>query len=168
MILGQFILLSREALVQQSQAVTNHPDGGTFRRIYGLTVKGIGRDQQTALFINELGSGKGDISLLLALAGADVTLVDCEADALALAGRQFGTFGLQPRTVVADLFNLDVDLIFYDTTSLHFEIDEEDEGVGEDNLVRGSAAAGRSSAAPDAPTLRFSVSSSSGELKFYD
>ena len=28
---------------------------------------------------------------------------------------------------VADLLNVDVDLIFYDTTSLHFEIDEEDE-----------------------------------------
>jgi transposase len=28
---------------------------------------------------------------------------------------------------MADLFNVDVDLIFYDTTSLHFEIDEEDE-----------------------------------------
>lgn len=28
---------------------------------------------------------------------------------------------------VADLFNVDVDVIFYDTTSLHFEIDEEDE-----------------------------------------
>ncbi len=27
---------------------------------------------------------------------------------------------------VADLLNLDVDEIFYDTTSLHFEIDEED------------------------------------------
>jgi hypothetical protein len=44
---------------------------------------------------------------------------------------------------VADLFNLDVDLIFYDTTSLHFEIDEDDQGVGEDNLVVGSVAAGR-------------------------
>jgi len=44
---------------------------------------------------------------------------------------------------VADLFNLDVDLIFYDTTSLHFEIDEEDQGGSEDQLVRGSAAAGR-------------------------
>jgi hypothetical protein len=43
---------------------------------------------------------------------------------------------------VADLYNLDVDLIFYDTTSLHFEIDEEDQGAGEDNLVRGSVAAG--------------------------
>jgi transposase len=29
---------------------------------------------------------------------------------------------------MADLMNADVDLIFYDTTSLHFEIDEEDDG----------------------------------------
>lgn len=29
---------------------------------------------------------------------------------------------------MADLLNADVDLIFYDTTSLHFEVDEEDEG----------------------------------------
>jgi len=43
---------------------------------------------------------------------------------------------------IADLFNLDVDLIFYDTTSLHFEIDEEDHGAGDDNLVRGSSLAG--------------------------
>lgn len=43
---------------------------------------------------------------------------------------------------VADLFNLDVDLIFYDTTSLHFEIDEEDRGVGEEDQVRGSFSAG--------------------------
>jgi transposase len=42
---------------------------------------------------------------------------------------------------VADLLNLDVDVIFYDTTSLHFEIDEEDRGnkAGE---VKGSKAAG--------------------------
>ena len=33
---------------------------------------------------------------------------------------------------VADLLNLDVELIFYDTTSLHFEIDEEDRVEGED------------------------------------
>ncbi len=31
---------------------------------------------------------------------------------------------------VADLLNLDVDLVFYDTTSLHFEIDDEDGGDG--------------------------------------
>ena len=43
---------------------------------------------------------------------------------------------------MADLLNLDVELIFYDTTSLHFEIDEEDSGFGEDDLVRGSVAAG--------------------------
>ncbi len=42
---------------------------------------------------------------------------------------------------LADLLNLDVDLVFYDTTSLHFEVDEEDRGVGPDDVVRGSAAA---------------------------
>jgi transposase len=38
---------------------------------------------------------------------------------------------------VADLFNVDVDLIFYDTTSLHFEIDEEDETGGHGNELAG-------------------------------
>ena len=43
---------------------------------------------------------------------------------------------------LADLLNLDVDLIFYDTTSLSFEIDEEDEG--EDALrLRGYSKSGR-------------------------
>jgi hypothetical protein len=44
---------------------------------------------------------------------------------------------------VADLLNLDVEVLFYDTTSLHFEIDLDDEGVGPDDLVHGSLAAGR-------------------------
>jgi transposase len=43
---------------------------------------------------------------------------------------------------VADLLNLDVEVLFYDTTSLHFEIDEEDSG-DRDGIVHGSAAAGR-------------------------
>jgi transposase len=43
---------------------------------------------------------------------------------------------------VADLLNLDVDIVFYDTTSLHFEIDEEDEG-DEQGMIRGSITAGR-------------------------
>lgn len=43
---------------------------------------------------------------------------------------------------LADLFNLDVELIFYDTTSLHFETDEEDEGRGENDEVQGSRTAG--------------------------
>jgi hypothetical protein len=43
---------------------------------------------------------------------------------------------------VADLLNLDVELVFYDTTSLHFEVEEEDQGTGEDDLVRGSQLAG--------------------------
>lgn len=45
---------------------------------------------------------------------------------------------------VSDLLNLDVDLIFYDTTSLHFEIDEEDRGNAK-GLVHGSKAAGHKS-----------------------
>ncbi len=43
---------------------------------------------------------------------------------------------------LADLLNLDVEIVFYDTTSLHFEVDEEDHGVGERDQVRGSIAAG--------------------------
>ena len=46
---------------------------------------------------------------------------------------------------VADLLNLDVDLIFYDTTSLHFETDEEDA----DLRKRGHSKNGRS----DAPQI---------------
>ncbi len=45
---------------------------------------------------------------------------------------------------VADLLNLDVEVIFYDTTSLHFEIDEEDSG-DKDGFVQGSQAAGKKS-----------------------
>lgn len=43
---------------------------------------------------------------------------------------------------VSNLLNLDVDLIFYDTTSLHFEIDEEDSGAGPEDVVTGSQASG--------------------------
>ena len=43
---------------------------------------------------------------------------------------------------VADLLNLDVEIIFYDTTSLHFEIDEEDEG-DKNGQVPGSPQAGQ-------------------------
>jgi hypothetical protein len=43
---------------------------------------------------------------------------------------------------LADLLNLDVELIFYDTTSLHFASDEMDQGHGDDDLVEGSMAAG--------------------------
>lgn len=50
---------------------------------------------------------------------------------------------------VSDLLNLEVDLIFYDTTSLHFEIDEEDEGIGEAGTIRGSrSSGGKNYAAP--------------------
>jgi len=43
---------------------------------------------------------------------------------------------------LADLLHLDVELIFYDTTSLHFEIDEIDQGESHEDLVEGSIAAG--------------------------
>lgn len=43
---------------------------------------------------------------------------------------------------VSDLLNLDVDLLFYDTTSLHFEVEEEDRGAGGDDSVHGSKQAG--------------------------
>ena len=43
---------------------------------------------------------------------------------------------------VADLLNLDVDVIFHDTTSLHFEIDDEDSGDAPGH-VKGSQAAGK-------------------------
>jgi len=43
---------------------------------------------------------------------------------------------------MADLLNVDVELIFYDTTSLHFEIDDEDVGAAGEDTVRGSVAAG--------------------------
>jgi len=44
---------------------------------------------------------------------------------------------------MADLLNLDVEIVFYDTTSLHFEVDDEDRGFGERDEVHGSLAAGR-------------------------
>jgi hypothetical protein len=44
---------------------------------------------------------------------------------------------------MADLLNLDVEIAFYDTTSLHFEVDDEDRGFGERDEVHGSLAAGR-------------------------
>jgi hypothetical protein len=43
---------------------------------------------------------------------------------------------------LADLLTLDVELSFYDTTSLHFDIDEMDQGHGGDDLVEGRIAAG--------------------------
>jgi hypothetical protein len=39
---------------------------------------------------------------------------------------------------LADLLNLDVDLVFYDTTSLHFEIDDADEGPSRGNQEAGA------------------------------
>jgi hypothetical protein len=43
---------------------------------------------------------------------------------------------------IADLFSCDVELVFYDTTTLHCEIDLEDAGGAEDATLRGSQLAG--------------------------
>ena len=59
----------------------------------------------------EMGSGKGDVSLLLALAGADATLLDYEADALVRGREQFACYGLAPETVVGDLFDVAPELL---------------------------------------------------------
>ena len=59
----------------------------------------------------ELGSGKGDVSLLLALAGADVTLFDLEEEAIVRAEQQFAHYGLSPRAVLGNLLDLDGGLL---------------------------------------------------------
>jgi hypothetical protein len=48
----------------------------------------------------------------------------------------------------SDLLKLDVDLIFYDTTSLHFELDEPDTAPDDSGVVTGSKAAGAKQYAP--------------------
>jgi hypothetical protein len=49
----------------------------------------------------------------------------------------------------ADLLHLDVELLFSDTTSLPFDLDEADQGHGDDDLVAGRRAAGaKTSGAP--------------------
>jgi 2-polyprenyl-3-methyl-5-hydroxy-6-metoxy-1,4-benzoquinol methylase len=53
----------------------------------------------------ELGAGKGEFSLLLALAGANVTLYDKEKKAFDLDRHQFSIYGLTPRTIKGDLLN---------------------------------------------------------------
>jgi 2-polyprenyl-3-methyl-5-hydroxy-6-metoxy-1,4-benzoquinol methylase len=52
----------------------------------------------------ELGSGRGDLSALLAERGADVTLVDSSERALAQARQRFDRLGLPARFESADLF----------------------------------------------------------------
>jgi hypothetical protein len=49
---------------------------------------------------------------------------------------------------VANLLNLDVEVIFYDTTSLHFETDEEDEGNRNGEVHGSREAVGKTYAAP--------------------
>lgn len=55
----------------------------------------------------ELGSGRGTESLLIALRGAKVTLVDFSEIALMKAREMFKPFGLSPNCYKADILNLD-------------------------------------------------------------
>ena len=59
----------------------------------------------------ELGSGKGDVSLLLALEGADVALLDANEQSLIHARQQFAFFGLNPTVVTGDLFSLPIEIV---------------------------------------------------------
>ena len=55
----------------------------------------------------ELGAGTGDISLLLAQAGARTTLLDANERALDIARFQFGVFEIEPEIVIGDFLSLD-------------------------------------------------------------
>lgn len=55
----------------------------------------------------ELGAGTGDISLLLALEGAETTLLDADDRALDLARFKFRVAGCEPRCVTGDFLALD-------------------------------------------------------------
>jgi len=58
----------------------------------------------------ELGSGRGDLSALLAQEGAEVTLLDASASALRHARERFARLGLNATFVVGDLFALHKEL----------------------------------------------------------
>ena len=60
----------------------------------------------SGLKVIELGSGIGTMSLLMALKGCDVTLVDYSRYALKRAKDLFGQFGVSPRLVEADILAL--------------------------------------------------------------
>ncbi len=53
----------------------------------------------------ELGSGRGDLSALLAQEGADVTLLDASDKALAQARHRFKRLGLQANFIKGDIFS---------------------------------------------------------------
>jgi 2-polyprenyl-3-methyl-5-hydroxy-6-metoxy-1,4-benzoquinol methylase len=58
----------------------------------------------------ELGAGTGDISLLLALEGANTTLYDANEQALELAQFKFSVARLKPKLCTGDFLNLDAGL----------------------------------------------------------
>jgi 2-polyprenyl-3-methyl-5-hydroxy-6-metoxy-1,4-benzoquinol methylase len=76
----------------------------------------------------ELGAGTGDISLLLALEGAVVTLLDANEKALAIAAFQFGVFDIEPHFVTGDFFDLDRSLLGKFEAAVSYGVMEHFEG----------------------------------------
>ena len=72
------------------------------------------------LEVIELGSGMGSQSLVMALKGAHVTLVDISEKALKLAKGIFNRFGLDPVCCRADILNLDSHLLHKFDISMSF------------------------------------------------
>jgi len=78
-------------------------------RLRALLIRQFGRVE--GLRCVELGSGRGDMSVLLAEAGAYVTLVDQCFEALAQARARFESLGLSASFVECDIFNLPSELV---------------------------------------------------------
>ena len=72
------------------------------------------------LEVIELGSGMGSQSLVMALKGAHVTLIDISEEALKLAKELFNRFGLNPTCYRANLFDLNSDLFLKFDISMSF------------------------------------------------
>lgn len=76
------------------------------------------------LKVVEIGSGRGEISLLFALEGADVSLVDYSREALVKARELFGIFGLEPKCINADVFNIPGSILGSFDVSMSFGLAE--------------------------------------------
>lgn len=88
----------------------------------------------------ELGSGRGDISVLLAELGAKVTLLDASELALDQARRRFSRRGLDADCVVGDLFSPAAELIARFDLSLSTGVIEHFVGEQRTRAVRAHAA----------------------------
>jgi len=88
-------------------------DTGEIRRIQNSIISKYSKEYIRNKFgsfknlkVIEIGSGRGEYSLPLALEGADITLLDYSQFALEGALKLYSAFGLKPKIIIADLFNL--------------------------------------------------------------